>query len=82
MSIASTPRRIKRTIHSSISKTVGKKLAASLRDELNSGKMGPQFELMASAKLTLNDTDENIHTHDLVISNLGKKHQYFILKNK
>ncbi|XP_034934432.1 rhotekin-like isoform X2 [Chelonus insularis] len=74
LSIASTPRRIKRTIHSSISKTVGKKLAASLRDELNSGKLGPQFELMASAKLTLNDTDENIHTHDLVINNLENKH--------
>lgn len=39
MSIASTPRKIKKTIHSSISRTVGKKLAASLRDELNSGKM-------------------------------------------
>ncbi|XP_051160755.1 rhotekin-like isoform X2 [Leptopilina boulardi] len=73
MSIASTPRRIKRTIHSSISKTVGKKLAASLRDELNSGKMGPQFELMASARLTLDDTDDNIHTHDLVINNLENK---------
>ncbi|XP_024941970.1 rhotekin isoform X2 [Cephus cinctus] len=77
LSIASTPRRIKRTIHSSISKTVGKKLAASLRDELNSGKMyvtGPHFELMASAKLTLDDSDENIHTHDLVINNLENKH--------
>lgn len=39
LSIASTPRKIKKTIHSSISRTVGKKLAASLRDELNSGKM-------------------------------------------
>lgn len=39
LSIASTPRRIKRTIHSSISKTVGKKLAASLKDELSSGKL-------------------------------------------
>lgn len=26
---------------------------------------------MASAKLTLDDTDENIHTHDLLINNLG-----------
>ncbi|XP_043290150.1 rhotekin-like isoform X2 [Venturia canescens] len=74
LSIASTPRRIKRTIHSSISKTVGKKLAASLRDELNSGKLGPHFELMASAKLTLDETDENIHTHDLIINNLENKH--------
>lgn len=39
MSIASTRRKIKNTIHTSISRTVGKKLAASLRDELNSGKM-------------------------------------------
>lgn len=38
LSIASTPRRIKKTIHSSISKTVGKKLAASLRDEFSSAK--------------------------------------------
>ncbi|XP_074114633.1 rhotekin isoform X2 [Cotesia typhae] len=74
LSIASTPRRIKRTIHSSISKTVGKKLAASLKDELNSGKLGPQFELMASAKLTVDDTEENIHTHDLIINNLENKH--------
>ncbi|XP_023287617.1 rhotekin isoform X2 [Orussus abietinus] len=74
LSIASTPRRIKRTIHSSISKTVGKKLAASLRDELNSGKTGPHFELMASARLTLDDTDDNIHTHDLTINNFENKH--------
>lgn len=65
MSIASTPRKIKKTIHSSISRTVGKKLAASLRDELNSGKIGPHFELMASARLTLDDVHDNIHTYDL-----------------
>ncbi|XP_012259077.2 rhotekin-like isoform X1 [Athalia rosae] len=73
LSIASTPRRIKRSIHSSISRTVGKKLAASLRDELNSGKIGPHFELMASARLTLDDTEDNIHTHDLVLNNLENK---------
>lgn len=38
-SIASTPRKIKNSLHSSISRTVGKKLAATLRDELNSSKM-------------------------------------------
>ncbi|KAG8247410.1 septin cytoskeleton organization [Homalodisca vitripennis] len=65
LSIASTPRKIKKTIHSSISRTVGKKLAASLRDELNSGKIGPHFELMASARLTLDDVHDNIHTYDL-----------------
>ncbi|KAJ8876205.1 hypothetical protein PR048_024115 [Dryococelus australis] len=67
LSIASTPRKIKKTIHSSISRTVGKKLAASLRDELNSGKIGPHFELMATAQLTLNEVHDSIHTHDLKV---------------
>ncbi|XP_015378698.1 PREDICTED: rhotekin-like isoform X1 [Diuraphis noxia] len=66
-SIASTPRKIKNTLHSSISRTVGKKLAATLRDELNSGKIGPNFELMASAKLTLEEVDDRVHTHDMKI---------------
>lgn len=39
LTMASTPRKIKKTIHSSISRTVGKKLAATLKDELNAGKM-------------------------------------------
>lgn len=39
LSIASTPRKIKNTIHSSISRTVGKRLAANLKDELNNTKM-------------------------------------------
>ncbi|XP_025416827.1 rhotekin-like isoform X2 [Sipha flava] len=66
-SIASTPRKIKNTLHSSISRTVGKKLAATLRDELNSSKIGPNFELMASAKLTLEEVDDRVHTHDMKI---------------
>ena len=37
LSIASTPRKLKRSIHSSISRTVGRKLAQSLRDELSQG---------------------------------------------
>ncbi|KAL0134671.1 hypothetical protein PUN28_001455 [Cardiocondyla obscurior] len=73
LSIASTPRRIKKTIHSSISKTVGKKLAASLRDEFGSAKSGPQFDLVAYAKLTLGDTNDNTHTHDLVINSIQNK---------
>lgn len=39
LSIASTPRKIKNTIHSSISRTVGKRLAANLKDELNNTKL-------------------------------------------
>ncbi|XP_031842481.1 rhotekin isoform X2 [Nomia melanderi] len=71
LSIASTPTRIKRTIHSSISRTVGKKLALSLRDEYHSSKQGPQFHLVAYAKMTLNDTDKNIRTHDLVLNDFS-----------
>ncbi|TGZ51984.1 rhotekin isoform X1 [Temnothorax longispinosus] len=74
LSIASTPRRIKKTIHSSISKTVGKKLAASLRDEFGSAKSGPHFDLVARAKLTLDDTDDNTHTHDLTINSVENKY--------
>lgn len=37
-SIASSPKKIKNTLHSSMS-TVGKKLVATLRDESNSNKM-------------------------------------------
>lgn len=36
---------------------------------------GPHFDLVARAKLTLNDTDDNIHTHDLVINNIGKLYE-------
>lgn len=39
LTIASTPRKIKNTIHSSISRTVGKRLASTLKDELNTAKM-------------------------------------------
>lgn len=76
MSIASTPRKIKKTIHSSISRTVGKKLAASLRDELNTGKIGPHFELMATARLSLDEVHDSIHTHDMQVENLeNRSHQ-------
>lgn len=39
LTMASTPRKLKRTLHSSISRTVGRKLAASLRDELSHGEL-------------------------------------------
>lgn len=63
--IASTPRKIKNTIHSSISRTVGKRLASTLKDELNNTKIGPKFELIATATLTLADASDLPHTHDL-----------------
>ncbi|EEB18364.1 rhotekin, putative [Pediculus humanus corporis] len=67
LTMASTSRKIKKTIHSSISRTVGKKLAATLNDELNAGKIGPRFELTATARLTLDEVHDNIRTHDLQI---------------
>ncbi|CAD7088397.1 unnamed protein product [Hermetia illucens] len=68
LSIASTRRKIKNTIHSSISRTVGKRLAANLNDELNNTKIGPKFELIATAQLTLNEASSEAHTHDLVLA--------------
>lgn len=73
LSMASAPRKIKKTIHSSISRTVGKKLAASLRDELQTGKIGPNFELMASAHLSLAEVHDSIHTHDLTLENIANR---------
>lgn len=72
LSIASTPRRIRRTIHSSISKTVGRKFAASLRAEYEPNKT-PQFHLVASATMTLDDTDKSIRSHDLALNSLENK---------
>jgi len=38
---------------------------------------GPHFDLVARAKLILDDTDDNTHTHDLVINNVGKLSKKF-----
>ncbi|XP_055314578.1 tyrosine-protein phosphatase 3-like [Sitodiplosis mosellana] len=68
LTIASTPRKIKNTIHSSISRTVGKRLASTLKDELNNAKIGPKFELIAKATLTLAEASDLPHTHDLTLT--------------
>ncbi|XP_031630250.1 probable polyketide synthase 15 [Contarinia nasturtii] len=68
LTIASTPRKIKNTIHSSISRTVGKRLASTLKDELNNAKIGPKFELIATATLTLSEASDLPHTHDLTLT--------------
>ncbi|XP_035732001.1 rhotekin-like [Vespa mandarinia] len=72
-SIASTPLKITKTIHSSISKTLGKRLSASLNGDINSTQLGPRFELAASAKLTIEETDNGVRTHDLVINHVENK---------
>lgn len=76
LTMASTPRKLKRTLHSSISRTVGRKLAASLRDELSNGEMGPKFELVATAKLSLDNVSNNTATFDLAMENVeNQAHQ-------
>ncbi|RWS25668.1 Rhotekin-like protein [Leptotrombidium deliense] len=65
LSIASTPKKIKKKISSSMSRTFGRKMAASLKDEFNEN--GPKFDLIAEATLTLKDSSDCIKTHDLTI---------------
>lgn len=69
LSIASTPLKIRHRINDSLSRTVGRKLAASLKDELAATNLGPRFDLVARATLRLEDVDDNIRTHDLIIEN-------------
>ncbi|XP_047476468.1 rhotekin-like [Penaeus chinensis] len=73
LTMASTPRKLKRTLHSSISRTVGRKLAASLRDELSHGELGPKFELVATAKLMLDNVSNNTATFDLNMENVENR---------
>ncbi|XP_043224667.1 rhotekin-like isoform X2 [Amphibalanus amphitrite] len=68
LSIASTPRKIRQTLHSSISRTVGKRLAASLKDELSEENSGPQFRCIARANLRVQEVDETVRSHDLTLS--------------
>ncbi|XP_076308248.1 rhotekin-2-like isoform X1 [Tachypleus tridentatus] len=76
LSIASTPSRIKKKISSSVSRTIGRKLAASVKDELNSIDIGPKFELVAHGTLCVDDTDDEVKTHDLMLETLeSSQHQ-------
>ncbi|RWS14046.1 Rhotekin-like protein [Dinothrombium tinctorium] len=71
LSIASTPRKIKKKISSSVSRTFGRKLAASLKDEFSEN--GPKFDLIAEATLTLDDANDCVRTHDLVIDSENRQ---------
>ncbi|XP_050049012.2 rhotekin-2-like isoform X1 [Dermacentor andersoni] len=70
LSMASTPRKIKTKITNSVSRAIGRKLAASLKEELNSFEIGPKFELEAHATLRLSDADDKAHTYDLTMESL------------
>lgn len=69
-SIASAPHKIKKKISNSVSRTIGRKLAASLKEDLNAIEIGPKFDLVAHATLRLSDCSDSIQTHDLIIENL------------
>ncbi|XP_053200638.1 rhotekin-like [Panonychus citri] len=63
LSIASTPKKLKKKISSSVSRTFGRKLGAAIKEELN--EPYPKFDLLAKALLRLEDSDESICTYDL-----------------
>ncbi|XP_018015237.1 rhotekin [Hyalella azteca] len=77
LTMASTPRKLRKTLHSSISRTVGRKLASSLKDELQQPpQLGPKMELVATATLDVDDVSPDIATYDLTLSNIEpRSHQ-------
>lgn len=62
-SIVSTPKKLRKKISSSVSRTFGRKLGAVIKEELN--EPHPKFDLLAKATLRLEDSDESICTYDL-----------------
>jgi len=70
LSIASTPRKLQRSLHSSISRTLGRKLSSTMKDTATKNHMGPKFDLVATATLCLNEVHDSIKSHDLILENL------------
>jgi len=70
LSIASTPRKLQRSLHSSISRTLGRKLSSTLKDTTQKNETGPKFDLVATATLCLNEVHDSIKSHDLILENL------------
>ncbi|XP_076372659.1 rhotekin-2-like isoform X2 [Tachypleus tridentatus] len=76
MSIASTSSQIKKKISSSLSRTIGRKLAVSVKEEMNIVDIAPQFELVAHVTLRLSDSSDVIKTHDLMLETVDNpQHQ-------
>ncbi|XP_046450101.1 rhotekin-like isoform X1 [Daphnia pulex] len=72
LSIASTPRKLQKSLHSSISRTLGRKLSATLKDPhgLKNDAIGPKFDLVATVTLGLEEVHDSVKSHDLVLENL------------
>jgi hypothetical protein len=70
LSIASTPRKLQRSLHSSISRTLGRKLSSALKDANVKTDPGPKFDLVATATLSLDHVNDTIKSHDLILENL------------
>lgn len=56
----------------SIGKAVGRKLAASLKDDLDADNTGPKYEMIAHATLRLADVNDGIKPHDLVLESTDR----------
>jgi hypothetical protein len=50
-------------------------LINTLNSYFSSVCRGPHFELMATARLSLDDVHDSIHTHDMQVENLGESSQ-------
>ncbi|CAG2104498.1 unnamed protein product [Medioppia subpectinata] len=72
LSIASTPRKLSKKISTSVSRTLGRKLAAAVKEDMDS-ENGPKFHLVATATLGLKHASDAIKTHDLVVENLENR---------
>lgn len=71
LSIASTPRKLQKSLHSSISRTLGRKLSATLKDSHGlKSDIGPKFDLVATVTLGLDEVHDSVKSHDLVLENL------------
>ena len=62
-SMASTPRKLRNSLHSSISRTVGRRLANSARQEPDAE--GPPMRPEASLMLTAADSQADVATYEL-----------------
>lgn len=72
LTIGNASNKLKKKISHSVSRTIGKKLVTSMKDDLNNKISGPEFDLVASASLRLKDANTRIKTYDFDIKHVGK----------
>ncbi|XP_042909473.1 rhotekin isoform X4 [Parasteatoda tepidariorum] len=65
LSIASASNKLKKKISYSVSRAIGKRFSENYKEDLNFKTGFSEFDLVASAKLNLNDANSRIKTYDL-----------------